>query len=743
MSKYAADASHLNSSAALTRLGLRPYSLEDSRQRFPSSKRSLETIGALFRFGARWEDDKSSLQALRHFYDPVRNQPLNLNGLGEPYIVASPDWALEDVQEDASQANSYRDARHHFYAALTGLSEVERRKSFGLMFQSIGHVIHHLQDMAQPQHVRNDVHCDKGICKTLYPHVFAPSQYEKYTDLDSPSDPRLQIRVNLPFQNSASFPVYPSANAATVPFKKPRDFWRTTAPGSPITEGKGIAEYTNRNFHSARTIDSSYNSPRVPGVTEWFTNNDRIDIQQLLPGTTLHGTVRFFDSPVNDAISGETTTNARALSEALLDSDLAEIYSSTNTTGYLVFALNRFTYDAAHQYLIPRAVAYSAGLINYFFRGQFDVRQPDEGAYAILDHAVENQRNGGGFRKLKVLLKNITPGGTDASGKVLTEPIPANANATLIAIVKFHRTACYQPDLSGEYGSAGMNWRFCRSPAEEIVVSEPHQIPDQINEALQPVVFDFASHPIPIEATDIYLQIVYRGPLGEEADAVIVSTKDISEPTYNYAFTMWDQNMYCANGIISANPPCPQIYTFEQSFCQQAAPQLTLAQCRARHGRTVKVRGNPTDSPLPGFDPENPAVPQGDLIYDPSREPPLSPLFALPTPVGSFTRVAILTDLAPPDPYVVIDEQGVADQVIGFSWYQGIGAPTVNQFDPATEAMVINQNYARARGAFVSTKPYDWNSLLSDFVLLSNGNAPDIPPLTVVPSQIMPFSDAP
>ena len=744
MSKYAADSSNLRFPATLARLGLRPYSLEDLRQVFPSSIRSSETIGGLLRFGARWEDDKSWEQALRHFYDPVNNRPLAIDdhraGL---FIVASPDWALESPDSLPDQAHSYQDARRHFYDALTGLSEVERRKAFGLMFQSIGHVIHHLQDMAQPQHVRNDVHCDKGICKTLFPHVYAPSQYEKYTDLDSLTDPRLQIRINLPFEKPASFPVYPGANAATVPFKKPRDFWRTTAPGSAITDGKGIAEYTNRNFHSAGTINSPYSSPSPPTVTDWFTSRERIDIQQLLPGTALHGTVRFFDRPVNDAISGETTANARALSEALLDSDLAQIYSTTNTTGYLIFALNRFTFDAAHQYLIPRAVAYSAGLINYFFRGQFEVRQPYEGAYAILDHTVENQRNGGGFRKLKVLLKNTTPGGTDSSGKVLIEPIPQNSNGELIAIVKFHRNGCYQPDLSGEYGSPGMNWRFCRSPTEEIVVSQSHPIPEQINETLQPVIFDFASRAIPIDATDMYLQIVYRGPLGEEADAIIVTTKDISEPTYNYTFTTWDQGMYCANGVISSSPPCPQIYTFEQSFCQQAAPQLTLAQCRARHGRTVKVRASPAASPLPGFDPENPAVPQDDLIYDPSREPPFDPLFALPTPVGSFTRVAVLTDLDPPDPYVVVNEQGAADQVIGFSWYQGQGAPTINQLNPETDAMDSNRNYASARGVFVSTKPYEWNPLLSDFILLGSGSAPNISPLNVVPSQIMVFADEP
>ena len=333
-------------------------------------------------------------------------------------------------------------------------------------------------------------------------------------------------------------------------------------------------------------------------------------------------------------------------------------------------------------YLIPRAVAYSAGLINYFFRGQLDVRQPDEGAYAVLDHAVENQRNAGGFRKIKVKLRNVTPGGTDADGNALVEPIPHTPVECFTAIVKFHRNDCYQPDLSGEYGSPGIDWRACRSPIEEIVASAPIPVKAGINESLQPYVFDFPSQVVPVNATDIFLQIVYRGPLGEETDAVVVATKDISEPTYNYTFNTWDQGLYCANGVISSDPPCPQVYTFEQSFCQQAEPELTFAQCQARNGRTTKVLANPIGNPLAGYDPANPAVPPDQPIYDMSREAPFTPLFALPTPVGSFTRVAALTDLTPPDPYVVVNELGVGDMAVGFSWSQGLGVPTINQLDP-------------------------------------------------------------
>ena len=44
--------------------------------------------------------------------------------------------------------------------------------------------------------------------------------------------------------------------------------------------------------------------------------------------------------------------------------------------------------------------------------------------------------------------------------------------------------------------------------------------------------FEFGDSPIPFDMTDVVLQVVYRGELGSEADAVAVGTIDMSEPTY-------------------------------------------------------------------------------------------------------------------------------------------------------------------------------------------------------------------
>jgi len=106
----------------------------------------------------------------------------------------------------------------------------------------------------------------------------------------------------------------------------------------------------------------------------------------------------------------------------------------------------------------------------------------------------------------------------------------------LVAVAKFHRNSCYQEDLSGEPGGSAFNGLSCRSPAEEIVVSKPIAVSSLPagrlgSGATQPVTFTFPT-PIPINATDLYLQVVFRGTLGNELDAVVGTTKDISEPNY-------------------------------------------------------------------------------------------------------------------------------------------------------------------------------------------------------------------
>jgi hypothetical protein len=58
--------------------------------------------------------------------------------------------------------------------------------------------------------------------------------------------------------------------------------------------------------------------------------------------------------------------------------------------------------------------------------------------------------------------------------------------------------------------------------------------------------FDLSESPIPLYATDVYLQVIYHGRLGMEDGAVAVGFKDISEPTPIEDFNNMDR--ICING---------------------------------------------------------------------------------------------------------------------------------------------------------------------------------------------------
>src|SRR5882672_1771811 len=158
---------------------------------FPNTKGAPGTIPELLSDGADFEDSllgpplfNVTLRPLRHFYNPVTglglNIPLlpNLDNPLQPTQTSSPDWALARPGAISAQQNSYWNARQSLFDALTKPAEVERQAAFGETFQFLGQVVHHLQDMAQPQHVRNEAHPPTN-----------PSLYERWTN-DNRSEER-------------------------------------------------------------------------------------------------------------------------------------------------------------------------------------------------------------------------------------------------------------------------------------------------------------------------------------------------------------------------------------------------------------------------------------------------------------------------------------------------------------------------------------------------------------------------
>ncbi len=300
--------------------------------------------------GVRDEDAFVSAEPTRfrhHFYDPVNDRGLTTSQTsGE----RAPDWALEDRQEFPSQAFSYRDARREFLTALTASVPGDREAALAGTFEILGHVIHLVQDMASPPHTRNDSH--GGF-------IFGQSSlYEHHLN-----QPPVLERLNL--------------NGTPVRFDLPRHYWTTG-------DGRGLAEFVNQNFVSEGTnfgarrdgaIGGGYPSPvlRLGTDEQGRPFETTLDIQtQLEPGlrdrnsNLIEGSVTFFANNFRDPITGRALRNERMTTLSLFDRELERRGEP------LVFTLNRYNVEAQAAFLIPRAVGYSAGLLDYFFRGSLD-----------------------------------------------------------------------------------------------------------------------------------------------------------------------------------------------------------------------------------------------------------------------------------------------------------------------------------------------------------------------------------
>ncbi|MCU7839205.1 MAG: hypothetical protein KZQ94_07485 [Candidatus Thiodiazotropha sp. (ex Troendleina suluensis)] len=323
-----------------------------------------------FYCGAALED--IGIRSFNHFLDPVRGLPLHRLGVPMPGFSRSPDWALEDQPDENSapynftgQAYSLRDAVDYFFKSKSSASQDLRNENEQKLFLALGHVVHHLQDMAQPAHVRNDMHCDAKVdrmtrCLGYLAHD--PSFYERYTD-----------------DEYDILPLTGYADLDLNTFRKARDFWKTGGQW----QGVGMAEFANWNFVSQDTNFVYVYNPVFPTdqlklYPSLFYDNpvpEPLGTGNEIPGETgeVLGTQWFIGNQVTDRYRPEQSGfNAQASTLSIFHNDLQEYELLQHPENTL--ELNTKTFAAARPFLIPRAVAYSAGLVNYFFRGQMRVK---------------------------------------------------------------------------------------------------------------------------------------------------------------------------------------------------------------------------------------------------------------------------------------------------------------------------------------------------------------------------------
>jgi hypothetical protein len=335
---------------------------------------------------------------------------------------------------DANRGNhfSYVDARRNYFLALTykapGSVTAARTKKdsdtrqnlWAATMLSVGHVLHLLQDQASPQHSRAEPH--NYVCRgflSIFNAPVATRTYENFInfrvvrskfDLDAPvqfgqsnyvaTNPCEEKRWIKMFQEGGQ--TSPPAlslwlrrdggtNTYPVPqFSVARNFFTTRSDdGSSISSTSlanlnaraGLGDYASRGFYTEGKMagDSLYPFISPPRLTSDLSLADGVISEVNVPGK---GRVkqRGLLWAVPDAVAPNYPNPNLVNGKAPIVS-----YGQWGFLGGLGFKRRILTLDNYNQMadmLAPRAIAYSTGLINFFFRGKLEIEPTSGGHYS-------------------------------------------------------------------------------------------------------------------------------------------------------------------------------------------------------------------------------------------------------------------------------------------------------------------------------------------------------------------------
>ncbi len=166
-------------------------------------RHGTKSILEWLRFGSEYED--VGVRAKKHFHDPIRN-----TGIDNMYFFtneSNKDWAMGDkgldncpdnieieakFRGEGCNAYSYTGAKDAYINAITGKTEEERNKNFAILFESLGKILHLIEDMGVPADTRNDFYRghweyteigDGVFLKLILPPIFLEPYEDWFPDI--------------------------------------------------------------------------------------------------------------------------------------------------------------------------------------------------------------------------------------------------------------------------------------------------------------------------------------------------------------------------------------------------------------------------------------------------------------------------------------------------------------------------------------------------------------------------------
>lgn len=459
---------------------------------------------------------------LNHFFDPTRvvysTQSYiidsRLSGSLIDYLphYPSPVWAIESQEPilTPNQSYSLQDAYEDLYKGLTDPDPDNNRDLLiGSYLQSLFMVAHHVQDMSQPQHTRNDTH---------YPQS-GRELYERYT---------------AEFNNISDY----IGNYPTVYFDNTSDYWFTKKPFSVGVQiengaGKGLAEFTNRNFVTSGTnFDTNKYTMPVPAGLNLETIEDLVHEENArfhLIGSSgeikvpnqcenLNCLMVFYETDGIDLKTNQAIQNKRAATWSILAPDYhANPKLNIDPVSHKVtsvLSLNRFNYDSRNDLVLPRAFGYSIGFLDHVMRGRVKVINPTIAGNAdVIQFKIKNAMNA---------YKNP---------EWLDDKFYAGAKITLMA------------EHKGENGKIAHDNLGTLELSEDLAAGQ---------ESIQIFTFALSGEALN-DPANVTFRLVYKGKLGEEIDEFKDLQVVFAEPFYIRSGFLVRPNYAPADGLSKAN----------------------------------------------------------------------------------------------------------------------------------------------------------------------------------------------
>jgi hypothetical protein len=379
----------------------------------------VEAAFELTELGSISEDEEP--RYLRHFYDPI-------NEVGLSRISGHFEAAISWGYQSSDNLYSWTKAREYMYQSLTSVTREAQDDNYINLYRSLGQIIHLVEDMTQPSHVRNDPHVShsESIVGAL---VFNPSHLEDWAKANSEE-------------------VIAYTNTVTGP--------RSVDTFDDAFET--VALFSNQNFFSDDTIFKDYELPseEETNYTEDFLATGIGDVAQVA------------------AEDGETyfvpyiiKTEGVYIGYKLAQVGYFGARIHNLQIAYLSFQIDDEVAKENAAILIPWAVGYSAGLLDYFFRGEMDAEADGSDGIKITNQSAEDM-NGtfelyyddeNGERKQADGGSWVfsLPAGETSSALTFTAPDDAKDPGTYVLVFKGQMGQEGFPGSSSEFAVAAKN----------------------------------------------------------------------------------------------------------------------------------------------------------------------------------------------------------------------------------------------------------------------------------------------